>query len=324
LDPNPMLRRTVLALVLLTGAACDDNPTSPSSGFRLTCPAPVTVPSTTAMTPVTFAAPTASGGQAPVTTSCTPASGSAFPAGTTIVNCQATDARAQTATCQVTINVVRLPTLEATRFLAFGDSITAGEVTVPIGTMGDTPGILPLIVVPSASYPSRLLPQLQARYTTQAAELVMVNEGKPAESATSGVPRLGQVLANGNHEVLLLLHGYNDMLGSGASAIPRVSRALDDMARDARARGLRVYLAMLTPPIPGRQRSIPDAVIRQMNDEIRVIAAGEDAELVDLYTALAPDLTRYIGVDGLHPTEAGYQRMADEFFVRIRATLEAR
>jgi lysophospholipase L1-like esterase len=40
------------------------------------------------------------------------------------------------------------------------------------------------------------------------------------------------------------------------------------------------------------------------------------------YAALATDLTRYIGVDGLHPTEAGYQRMADEFFVRIRATLE--
>jgi lysophospholipase L1-like esterase len=64
-------------------------------------------------------------------------------------------------------------------------------------------------------------------------------------------------------------------------------------------------------------------VIRQMNDEVRVIAAGEGAELVDLYTALASDVNRYIGVDGLHPTEAGYQRMADEFFVRIRATLEA-
>lgn len=318
-----MFRHTVLALLILAGAACDDNPTSPSSGFTLTCPAPVTAQTTTTLTAVTYPAPTATGGQAPVTTACTPASGSAFPAGTSIVNCQATDARSQTATCRATIVVVRLPTLDGTRFVAFGDSITAGEVTVPIGSMGDTHAIIPMIVVPSASYPSRLLPQLQARYTTQAGEIAMVNEGKPAESALSGVPRLGQVLANGNYQVLLLLHGYNDMLGSGAAAIPRVARALDDMAREGRARGLAVYLAMLTPPIPGRQRSIPDSVIRQMNDEVRVIAAGEGAELVDLYTALASDVTRYIGVDGLHPTEAGYQRMADEFFARIRATLEA-
>lgn len=317
-----MLRSAVLALLVLAGSACNDSPTSPSSGFTLTCPAPVTVQTITAQTPVTFADPAASNGQPPIAIACTPASGSAFPVGTTSVNCQATDASGRTASCRTTIAVVRLPALEATRFVAFGDSITAGEVTVPIGTMGDPPTILPLIVVPSASYPSRLLPQLRARYTTQAAEIAMVNEGRPGESAVSGVTRLGQVLANGDHQILLLLHGYNDLLGSGAPAIPRVARALDDMAREGRARGLAVYLAMLTPPIPGRQRSIPDAVIRQINDEIRVIAAGEGATLVDLYSALASDVTRYIGVDGLHPTEAGYQRMADEFFVRIRTTLE--
>ena len=248
--------------------------------------------------------------------------GSTFPVGTTAVNCQAADARAQTATCRSFVNVVRLPTLEATRFLAFGDSITAGEVTVPVPTSLDAGPFHALVVVPSASYPSQLLPTLQSRYATQAGQIVMVNEGRPAESAVSGVPRLAQLLANGNHQVLLLLHGFNDLLGSGSTAIPRVSRALDDMARDGRARGLQVYIAALTPPIPGRQRSIPDSVIRSMNDEVRLIAIGEGAVLVDLYAALAPDLNRYIGVDGLHPTEAGYRRMADEFYLRIRETLE--
>ncbi len=318
-----MLRPTLLALMLITGIACDDNPTSPSSGFTLTCPAAVTVQTTTSEARVTYANPTASGGQPPITMACMPVSGSSFPVGVTIVTCQATDARSQAVICRTAVTVVRLPTLEDTRFLAFGDSITAGEVTVPIGTTMDPAMFHPLVVVPSASYPSRLLPQLQARYATQAGQIAMVNEGRPAESAFAGVSRLGQVLANGNHQVLLLLHGYNDLLGSGAAAIPGVSRALDDMAREGRARGLTVYLAQLTPPIPGRQRSIPDAVIRQMNDEVRVIAAGEGAELVDLYTALAADVNRYIGVDGLHPTEAGYARMADEFFARIRATLEA-
>ena len=31
----------------------------------------------------------------------------------------------------------------------------------------------------------------------------------------------------------------------------------------------------------------------------------------------------YIGIDGLHPTEAGYQRIADTFFAAIR-TFEGR
>jgi lysophospholipase L1-like esterase len=308
---------------MATAVACEDHPTSPSSEFTLTCPSPTTVQTTTSEAPVTYAAPASSGGKPPVATTCTPTSGSTFPVGTTIVTCQGTDARGATDTCHAVVDVVRLPTLDATRFLAFGDSITAGEVTVPMSPSIDAPPLLTMIVVPSASYPSQLMPQLQSRYATQATQIAMVNEGRPAESAVSGVPRLSQLLANGNHQVLLLLHGYNDLLGSGEAAIPRVAQALDDMARDGRSRGLHVYIAQLTPPIPGRQRSISDSVIRHMNDEVRIIAAGEGADLVDLYTALAADVTRYIGVDGLHPTEAGYRRMADEFYARIRQTLEA-
>jgi lysophospholipase L1-like esterase len=185
------------------------------------------------------------------------------------------------------------------------------------------PPILAQVVVPGASYPTQLLGMLQSRYTTQAGQIAMVNAGRSGESVVDGVPRLAQLLANGDHDVLLL-DGYNDLLGSGAAAIPRVARALDDMAREARARGVRVYLAQLTPSIPGRQRSIPDAVIRDMNDAVRSIAIGEGAELVDLYSPISTDLTRYIGVDGLHPTEAGYHRMAETFFSRIRETLEPR
>lgn len=318
-----MRLRASLALVALLAAACDDGPTSPSSSLALTCPAAVRVETTTSMTTVSYGAPAVMGGQPPVDTRCSPPSGSAFPAGITRISCQATDASSRTASCQTTVTVTRLPALAHTRFLAFGDSITSGEVTVPIGAARE-PRLFTQVVVPAASYPSQLMTMLQGRYATQAGELVMVNAGRSGESVVQGVPRLAQLLANGDHEVLLLLDGYNDLLGSGSAAIPRVARALDDMAREARARGIDVYLAQLTPPIAGRSRSIPDSVIRDMNEEIQAVAAGEGAVLVDLYTALAPDTLRYIGVDGLHPTEAGYQRMAAEFFARIRETLEAR
>ena len=48
----------------------------------------------------------------------------------------------------------------------------------------------------------------------------------------------------------------------------------------------------------------------------------EGAVFVDLYTALLPEAPTVIGVDGLHPTEAGYRRIAEVFFTAISSTLE--
>ena len=39
---------------------------------------------------------------------------------------------------------------------------------------------------------------------------------------------------------------------------------------------------------------------------------------------MLPDVQRYIGVDGLHPNELGYARLADLFFQAIQSALEVR
>ena len=44
----------------------------------------------------------------------------------------------------------------------------------------------------------------------------------------------------------------------------------------------------------------------------------------DDYTLMLPDVQRYIGVDGLHPNEQGYARIADLFFQAIQGALEVR
>ena len=51
---------------------------------------------------------------------------------------------------------------------------------------------------------------------------------------------------------------------------------------------------------------------------MRRIAEVQGVTLVDLYNLMLPDANRYIGVDGLHPNEAGYARMADLFFQAIQ------
>jgi lysophospholipase L1-like esterase len=210
-------------------------------------------------------------------------------------------------------------TLTATRFLAFGDSMTAGEVTAP---MGATSG--PMAVVPAASFPSQLQARLRARYPRQAGELVVTNAGRPGELIGSALPRLAEILANSQTQAVLFCHGYNDLLDFGAGAVNPAIARYDALAKEARRRGARVFIALLPPPIAGRQRSVPDSVVRDFNGGLRQIAAGEGAVVVDLYTALSADVGRYIGVDGHHPTEAGYARIAEEFALRIAAELEPR
>ena len=83
---------------------------------------------------ITFQAPEATRGQSPVTVACSPESGSTFPIGLTTVTCTATDALERQATCQFNVTVTKLPQLSRLRYMAFGDSITAGEVTFPGST----------------------------------------------------------------------------------------------------------------------------------------------------------------------------------------------
>jgi lysophospholipase L1-like esterase len=249
-----------------------------------------------------------------------------FNAGPTNVQCTAADAAATSVSCSfiVTVNAP-VPRLSRTRFLAFGDSLTSGEVTVPTGAISESGSpYFKLAVVPAASYPTQLLQMLRARYTDQASILEMTNAGKSGEWAQDGVLRLPGLLSSVRPEVVLLLEGVNDLGATGTTGISAAAAAIQRMAADSRARGARVILSTLTPMVANNSKGIPISQVTLLNDRIRTIAAGEGAVLVDAYAALSTDLARYVGVDGLHLTEAGYQRLADLFFTAIRGDLEVR
>ncbi len=322
----------LLVAALALGCGGSDTPTSPSnpggggdvaSGPTISCPGNVSASTTTTTSQVAYSAPTVSGGRAPVTVACTPASGAAFPLGSTSVTCTATDSLSRTATCGFSVTVTRLPTLQRTSFLAFGDSVTAGEVSVPTA-IGTTTGGFPsftLTVVPGASYPTQLQALLRTRYITQQTAITIVNSGVPGERATTGVTRLPGVLSSVRPEVVLLLHGYND-LALGVNQVGPAAAAIEAMAKEARNRGARVYIASLTPPRPGGKNTLPADWVTNLNGRLRSVAAGENAVFVDLYQALVGNVTTFIGVDGLHPTEVGFQKIAETFFVSIQATLQ--
>ena len=98
------------------------------------------------------------------------------------------------------------PRLSRTRFLAFGDSFTAGEVTNP---STNTQVIGKFVLVPSASYPSVLQSRLQATYTNQVPAISVTNAGEPSERILDGAQRFPGVFDATRPEVLLIMEGAN-------------------------------------------------------------------------------------------------------------------
>lgn len=290
-------------------------PTSPPPPVPLVVSCPGNVEATSIggeSVVVTFAPPTTTGGTPPVTVVCSPASGSSFAVGTTAVTCTGTDAAGVARSCGLTVVVRLAPRLLKTRFLAFGDSLTEGVVSLPLPEC-------PLGF--AESYPTKLLASLSSRYVSQT--ITMVNAGLAGEQAAQGVLRLPGVLAREAPEVLLLLDGANDLIfWMNEQGVRQAAAALDTMVREAQGRGILVYLATMPPWRQGGPKRLDATLPPLLNVEIRSIAQARGARLVDLYGAMVNEMSALIGMDGLHPTEAGYDCMARTFFQALAATLE--
>lgn len=211
------------------------------------------------------------------------------------------------------------PFLRRSRFLAFGDSLTMGEVTSP----GRSGTISKLIVLPDFAYPAQLLELLKAAYPVEADAFQVFNAGLSGEFAQDGVKRLPGVLEQTRPEVVLLLEGVNDVAVFREGGLLSAALAVMAMVETAKAHGAEVILATVPPSHDGGSRSVPATLLAQYNDLLHQVAAIEEVSEVDLFNGLAVDASRYIGIDGLHPNESGYRRMAELFEDTIRTRYEA-
>lgn len=324
-------QRVAASLATVVCAACGGNsPTAPtaSAALSITCPTTVSAVATTASSPVTVLVPppvTANGTQ-PHVVSCLTPPNNLYPVGTTRVTCTVTDARQQTASCGFDVIVQPPPPrLQKVQYLTFGDSMTSGEVTVPTGTF-DVQGLpfFRYVVTPSASYPTQLLAILTGRYPLDASRLVVTNAGKSGEWAADGAQRLPEVYAATRPEVVLLFEGANDLLALGARGLPGALAAIDTMAQYARQGGSDVFMLSMPPARPGGRLTIDEGLVASFNSALRAQAPSRQAIYVDIHAALSASLTTYIGIDGLHPTEAGYRRIAEVVAEALRAKYETR
>jgi lysophospholipase L1-like esterase len=210
------------------------------------------------------------------------------------------------------------PRISRTRFLAFGDSFTAGEVTSPVSV--STVEIGKLVIVPTASYPAVLQSQLRATYSAQSAAITVSNGGEPNERILDGNQRFPGVFASSNPEVVLLMEGVNGLPQVGPDISTGVMRI---MVQAAKTGGARVFVGSMIPQVAGRPRgTTPVSELLAYNNVLQIMSAQEGVTYVDLYNPMLPDAATLLGSDGLHPTEAGYRRIADLFFAAIRSSLQ--
>jgi lysophospholipase L1-like esterase len=317
-------------LVLVGGAGCTATPSAPTpappptvvvaDAPEVTCPGSVTVSAlTSAGADVTYPPPETRKGQGTVSVACTPQSGSKFVVGVTQAECVATDAMNRTAACSFSVTVAGPPRLRRSRIMAFGDSLTEGA-TVLSNDPYDT-------VHPSATaYPTVLQELLSARYTDQS--IVVFNRGQVGEQAWRALDRFIATFRADAPDIVVLQEGYNDFRVAQSEkndqlGIDNAVFGISELAGDARRRGARVFICTLAPGRPGRVE-VPSAAIQNINVQLRRVAQGEGAVLVDLYNALLPDVNGNVSIDGLHLTPLGYRRVAEAVFAAIRADLEVR
>ena len=308
----------VLALTL-AGPACGGNPAGPTPPPspelpKATCPAPASAQSLNgSAVPVSYGIATSTGGVLPVTAACTPESGSLFPVGSTTVTCTVTDAAQRTDRCTFGVTVTEVPRIGATKFVAFGDSITAGDLSI---------GQWRLMWNPLGSYPTSLKSLLEARYTVQTFAVTNAGLGGEQVSSSSGQARFRSALLAARPEVVLLMEGANDLNGFGEDAINDIIEGLRAMIHEAEELEVRVFLGTLLPQRPGGSRAFTYKLVPEVNQLIRDLAADEGADLVDLYEGFDGQAGNLIGDDGLHPNDAGYEKIAQLFFAALREKLE--
>lgn len=177
----------------------------------------------------------------------------------------------------------RLPTLPAeASIIAFGDSLTSG---VGASTGGD--------------YPNQLAKITGFR---------IINAGVPAEISAAGLERLPALLDQGPADLLILIHGGNDLLRH----IPtdQTVANLRQMLTEARGRGVPVL--MLGVPKPAVWGLSSAEFYREL-----AAATGTPIDTAILPAILSDNALKS---DLVHPNNEGYRHLAEAIAELLRRT----
>ena len=190
------------------------------------------------------------------------------------------------------------------KYLAFGDSITAGT--------GDDPARA------KPGYPPRLETLLQ----TAGVSATVLNFGLGGEKTPDALSRINGVLAQGSPgDVLLLMEGTNDVTHRDTIGIETTINDLDVMAGRAEALNLAVIHATVIPRPPWAKVDTDNTLTDELNGRIRNMAGVRQRRLADPNEVFRETANLFNGFYSLasddsvgHPNATGYDLLANVFF----------
>lgn len=184
---------------------------------------------------------------------------------------------------------------EPLRVVAFGDSLTAGEV----------------FVTPDNLWVRHIQRQLKA----DGIEATVYNEGKGGETTSEALARLPRVLAQYQPTHIILAHGTNDIYWECPGCYDRPENNLKEMIRIARDAGVEVILAEFTFRARTQEEAANYSALFQ-----RVVAATKVA-YVNMTSDVPLDLVNY-HADLVHFTDTPQGPMANKVVAALYRLLD--
>jgi lysophospholipase L1-like esterase len=198
------------------------------------------------------------------------------------------------------------PSFNENEYAGVGDSITYGYID--------------RLPAPELGY----IPRLNAVLNQNFGPSRVLNEGVPGETTYGGLSRIDNVISANATRYILIMEGTNDVITGGLS-MDTSAFNLSEMIRKCLEAGAFPAIATILP----RRDWLWDIDIVRENhlylvELIREVAAAFQVPLVDQYELFlnypSPDggLLSLLSNDLLHPSEKGYQFMAESWFAEIR------
>ncbi len=191
-------------------------------------------------------------------------------------------------------------------YIGFGDSITYGYID--------------RLPVPEKGYPPRLDVILDQSFGPTA----VVNEGLGGEVTPAGLSRIDVVISTYEARYILIMEGTNDVINDPIS-MDVAAFNIKEMARKCLAAGLFPTIATIIPRHDwlGTVPFYHNRLLR-LNDNIRAVAAELPVSFVDMfdlfntYPESEGGVLSLLSEDLKHPSEKGYEFMAEAWFDEIR------
>jgi lysophospholipase L1-like esterase len=142
-----------------------------------------------------------------------------------------------------------------------------------------------------------------------------IDRGISGQTTPQMLVRFQQDVVHLHPAAVLILAGTNDIAGNTGPSTPQMMEDnFTSMAEIARASGIKVILASITPAYnyPWKPGVDPVPTIREVNAWLKDYCAKEGFTYLDYYSAMSDDkgaMKPGLAKDGVHPTAQGYAIM---------------